>query len=71
MVYLRELPVPLAEADPDFIDVFYNFANTYTEKSVLFAEVERRKEKENDADLTADTFREMGYSEEEIAEMDL
>jgi len=69
MVYLRELPVPLREIDPDFLDIFFNFANTYTEESILYAEVKRRKEAESA--LTADMFRDMGYSEKEITEMDL
>jgi hypothetical protein len=61
------LPVSIAELDPAFIDIFFNFANTYTEESVLYSEVKRRKE------LTprADMFRDLGYSEEQIAGMEL
>jgi len=69
MVFLRELPVPIKEADPAFIDVFFNFANTYTEESVLYNMMKHRKEKETTP--TADMFREMGYSEKDIAMMDI
>lgn len=69
MMYFRELPLPLKELDGAFVDVFFNFANTYTEESVLYAEAKHRKEMESSP--TADLFREMGYSEKEIAEMDI
>ncbi|GHT84350.1 hypothetical protein FACS1894137_07270 [Spirochaetia bacterium] len=69
MVYFRELPAPLKELDPVFIDIFFNFANTYTEESVLYAEVKRRKDK--DSAPNADMFRELGYTEEQIAGMEL
>ena len=63
------LPVPVSELDPAFIDVFYEFANTYSEESVRFAEMKRRKEKESA--VNADLFRDLGYTEKEIAEMDV
>jgi hypothetical protein len=69
MVYFRELPVPLAELDPAFVDVFFNFANTYTEESV-----KQWYSKQNgsiEVAPKAEMFRQMGYSEEEIAGMDL
>jgi hypothetical protein len=69
MVYFRKLPVPIAELDPAFIDIFFNFANTYTEESVLYSEVKRRKEKESTP--SADLFRGLGYTEEQIANMEL
>ncbi|GHU10565.1 hypothetical protein FACS1894151_10030 [Spirochaetia bacterium] len=69
MVYFRELPAPLNELDPAFLDIFFNFANTYTEESVLHAEVKRRKERESAP--SAEMFRELGYSEEQIANMEL
>jgi len=69
MVYFRELPVPISELDPVFVDIFFEFANTFTEESVLYSEVKQRKEKE--ATPTADMFRSLGYSEKDIAEMDI
>jgi hypothetical protein len=63
------LPVPVAELDPAFVDIFFNFANTYTEESVLYSEVKRRKEKESIPG--ADMFRRLGYTEEQIASMEL
>jgi hypothetical protein len=69
MVYFRKLPAPLNELDPAFLDIFFNFANTYTEESVLYSEVKRRKTKESTP--SADMFRTLGYSEEQIASMEL
>ncbi|GHV92005.1 hypothetical protein AGMMS50268_25080 [Spirochaetia bacterium] len=69
MEYFRELPAPLSELDPAFLDIFFNFANTYTEESVLYAEVNQRKAKESTP--SADMFRKLGYSEERIAGMEL
>jgi hypothetical protein len=63
------LPAPISELDPDFIDIFFDFATTFTEESVLYAEVKRRKEKETRP--TADVFRRLGYSEKEIVGMDI
>jgi hypothetical protein len=63
------LPAPISDLDPAFIDIFFNFANTYTEDSVLHSEVKRRKNRETAP--TEERFRKMGYSEEEIANMDL
>jgi len=44
ILYFRELPAPLGEIDPAFTDIFFEFANTFTEESVLSAEVKRRKQ---------------------------
>jgi hypothetical protein len=63
------LPAPIAELDPAFIDIFFNFANTYTEESVLYSEVKKRKAKESTP--SADMFRRLGYTEEQIAGMEL
>jgi hypothetical protein len=71
ILYFRELPAPLGEIDPAFTDIFFEFANTFTEESVLSAEVKRRKAEEKDAALEADLFRDFGYGEEEIAGMDI
>jgi hypothetical protein len=69
MVYFRKLPAPAAELDPAFIDIFFDFANTYTEESVLYSEVKKRKEKESAPG--AGMFRRLGYTEEQIANMDI
>jgi hypothetical protein len=63
------LPAPITELDPAFIDIFFNFANTYTEESVLYSEVKKRKERE--LTPSADMFRRLGYSEKQIANMKL
>jgi hypothetical protein len=63
------LPAPAAELDPAFIDIFFNFANTYTEESVLYAEMKKRKEKESAPG--AGMLRRLGYTEEQIANMEL
>jgi hypothetical protein len=69
MVYFRKLPAPITELDPAFIDIFFNFANTYTEESVLYSEVKRRKKRESTPG--AGMFRRLGYTEEQIAGMEL
>jgi hypothetical protein len=66
MVYFRELPVPLKELDPGFVEIFFDFANTYTEKSVLEWYIKQRKTTPD-----ADKFRRLGYTEEDIANMEL
>jgi hypothetical protein len=63
------LPAPLKELDPAFLDIFFNFANTYPEESVLYTEIKRRKEKESTP--SADMLRTLGYTEEQIASMEL
>jgi hypothetical protein len=63
------LPVPLREVDPDFLEIFFNFANTFTEESVLQGYAE--KAKEAGSGPSADIMRRMGYTEAEIANMDL
>jgi hypothetical protein len=68
-MYFRELPVPITELDPAFIDVFFNFANTYTEESVQ--QWYSKQKGISEVTPKAEMLREMGYSEEEIAGMDL
>ena len=68
MAYFRELPAPLAEIDPDFLEIFYNFANTYTEESVRQAHSERRK---SEGSVASDDMKGLGYSDEDIAGMDV
>ena len=67
MVYFRELPVRLNDLDIDFMELFFKFANTFTEESVLsgYLKDEAEKEKEvHDEDL-----KELGYSDEDILNM--
>jgi hypothetical protein len=69
MAFLREFPVPLKETNPDFLEIFFKFANTYTEKSVLHGYA--KEAGENESKPTAARMRRAGYSDEEIAGMDL
>jgi hypothetical protein len=69
MAYFRELPVPLKELDIDLLEIFFNFANTYTEKAVQQSYVKSKQEAESKP--TVQLMRRMGYSEEDMAEMDL
>ena len=69
MAYFRELPVPLNELNPEFLGIIYKFANTFTEESVLRGFTKQREEHESKP--TADMMRRLGYSEEDIAKMEL
>lgn len=69
MVYFRELPVPLKELNVDLLEIFFNFANTYTEKAVTQSYMKNRQETESKP--TVQMMRRMGYSEEDMAKMDL
>jgi hypothetical protein len=69
MMYFRTLPSPLRDLDPDFLEIFYNFANTYTEESVLRGYTKNREKEE--LGPTEDQMKNLGYSDEEIAGMDL
>jgi len=51
----------------DFIDIFFNFANTYTEDSVRDGILKHRKKWKERKDK--DTMRSLGYSEEDIFNM--
>lgn len=62
MVYFRVLPLPLNEIDDDFLDLFFNFANTFTEDSVLQGFIKAQNEKE--VEVSDDVLRELGYSDE-------
>jgi len=64
MVYFRTLPLPLNEIDEDFLALFFNFANTFTEESVLQGFIKEQDEKERA--INDDLLRELGYSEEDI-----
>jgi len=69
MAYFRELPVPLKEIDPNFLEIVYKFANTFTEESVLQGFTKQRHE--NESKPSIQIMRRMGYSEEDLAKMDL
>lgn len=62
MVYFRVLPRPLNEIDDDFLDLFFNFANTFTEDSVLQGFIKEQNEKERA--ISDDVLQELGYSDE-------
>ena len=68
MVYFRELPQPLVEIDGDFAELFFKFANTYTEESILRGYM--KEEAERQKKVSADDLRELGYSEKDILEME-
>lgn len=69
MVYFRELPQSPGEYSEDALDFFFEFANTYTEKSILDGYTRQRKDEEGRLD--ADTMRALGYSEKDILDMNL
>ena len=69
MVYFRELPAPIQDLDPVFIDVFYDFANAFSEEAIRYAEMKHRKKRETEP--ASDIFRNLGYGEKDIAEMDI
>lgn len=69
MVYLKELPLPLAETSDYFLDLFFEFATTYTEQSVLEGQIKQRQDKEKTPSVQ--DMQMLGYSQEEIATMQL
>jgi hypothetical protein len=69
MVYFRELPLPLKEVDPSLLEIVFNFANTFTEESVLHGYTKQKAEAESGP--SAEVMKRLGYSDEEIAGMDL
>jgi hypothetical protein len=69
VVYFRELPVPLRRIDENLLEIIFKFANTFTEESVLQGYTKRIKEAESEP--TAELMKELGYSDEDIAEMDI
>jgi hypothetical protein len=69
MAYFRKLPVPIREIEPEFLEIFFNFANTYTEESVLQGYAKQRKEEESKP--TVEKMKRLGYSYNDIAGMDL
>ena len=69
MAYFRELPEPLKETNPDFLEIFFKFANTFTEKSILNGFTKQREKTESGPD--ARRMKSLGYSDEDIANMEL
>ena len=69
MAYFREFPAPLNELDPDFLEIFFNFANSCTEESIR--EGFLKNVKGNDSKPTVERMKRLGYSDEDIAKMDL
>lgn len=64
MVYFRQLPLPLKEVDDWFISLFFNFATTFTEDSVLQAKCKEREKEKNTTSV--ETLRSIGYTDEDI-----
>jgi hypothetical protein len=69
MAYFRELPVPLKELNPEFLEIFFKFANIFTEKGIQISYAKQVGEAESRP--TTDMMRRLGYSEEDLARMDL
>lgn len=67
MVYFRTLPVPLNEIDDDFIEIFFKFANTYTEESILSGYVKQTMEKEKE--VSSDVLKDLGYTDKDLLNM--
>lgn len=64
MVYFRTLPVPLNEIDDDFLELFFDFANTYTEDSILTGFLQDKQEQEKEA--SSEVLKELGYTDEDL-----
>ena len=64
MVYFRTLPVPLNEIDNDFLELFFDFANTYTEDSILTGFLQDKQEQEKEA--SSEVLKELGYTDEDL-----
>jgi len=65
MAYFRECPAELLKNE-DFIDIFFNFANTYTEDSIRLGIIQKQEKAEKEKSKNKDYFRGLGYSEEDI-----
>ena len=68
MVYFRELPQPLNDTDIDLLDLFYKFANTFTEESILTGYIKDEIEKEKE--IHDEELKDLGYSDEDILNME-
>jgi hypothetical protein len=69
MVYFRVLPLPLRNLDPDFLEILFKFANTYTAESVYQGYTAQREKEESGP--AADRMQALGYTDEDVAGMDL
>ena len=69
VVYFRELAEPLSEVNPNLMEIIFNFANTFTEETVLHSYTKMTKEKESGP--SAEMMRRLGYTEKDIAGMEL
>lgn len=69
MVYFRELPESLNEYSEDALDFFFEFANTYTEGSILHGFLKQKKAESEKAD--EELLHELGYSDEDTLNMNL
>ena len=69
MVYFRELPESLKEYSEDALDFFFDFANTYTEESILQGYLRQKKAESEKADESL--LHELGYSDEDTLNMNL
>jgi len=58
------LPVPLNEIDDDFLELFFDFANTYTEDSILTGFLQDKQEQEKEA--SSEVLKELGYTDEDL-----
>lgn len=67
MVYFRELPAGLNEIDIDFMELFFKFANTFTEESILNGYLKDEIEKEKE--IHDEELKDLGYSDEDILNM--
>lgn len=67
MVYFRELPVKLNDIDDDFIELFFRFANTFTEESILNGYLNGELEKGKE--ICDDELKDLGYTDEDILNM--
>lgn len=68
MVYFRELS-PQLKNDPgdDFLELFFKFANTFTEESILNGYLKDEMEKEKE--IHDDELKDLGYTDEDILNM--
>jgi hypothetical protein len=55
------LPLPINELDEDFLDIFFRFANTYTEDSILHGYIDEESKKLKAVD--DDVLAELGYND--------
>lgn len=67
MVYFRELPLRLNDVDDDLLELFFKFANTFTEESILNGYI--RDEREKEKEIQEEELKDLGYSDEDILNM--